>query len=92
MRLQRLLSISYDDTIRIWGPTTAGASAGGKGGAGKVAGSTGDAAAESLPSGFQQLISIKHNNQTGRCVEKTPCCVVCRKGRLSIFYWLAMYH
>eukprot|EP00198_Chlamydomonas_reinhardtii_P010358 XP_001699695.1 predicted protein [Chlamydomonas reinhardtii] len=46
---KRLLSTSYDDTLRVWGdPTAAGAAADG--------------------GCFSQLLSISHNNQTGRWI------------------------
>jgi hypothetical protein len=56
----RLLSISFDDTLRVWGPD---ARTGGGGGAASAA-----AADAGAGKGMQQLLSVRHNNNTGRWV------------------------
>ena len=49
----RLLSVSFDDTLKVWGPPTAEGAA---------------AAAPPLGTKFAQRLSVKHDNNTGRWV------------------------
>lgn len=49
--MQRLLTTSFDDTLRVWGDTHAGS--GGVEHAGQA---------------MEQLVSIHHNNDTGRWI------------------------
>ncbi|GFR49809.1 hypothetical protein Agub_g11749 [Astrephomene gubernaculifera] len=49
----RLLSTSYDDTLRVWADTSSAATSAAAGGAGGH---------------MQQVLSIPHNNQTGRWI------------------------
>jgi hypothetical protein len=53
----RLLSVSFDDTLAVWG-AKGGASGGAPSG-----------------KGMEQLLRVKHDNQTGRCVAPRPRCV-----------------
>jgi hypothetical protein len=62
----RLLSVSFDDTLRVWGAKDAAAAASPQ----RKAGKGGAPAAAALPTGrgMDQLVSMKHDNQTGRWV------------------------
>lgn len=83
---KRIASTSYDDTIRVWGPPAAAAAAGGGAAAaaspkGRPAAAAGPAAAAAGGADdgahHTQLLTVKHNNQTGRWITPFRCAFHC---------------